>query len=148
MKKTLTMLLISIISNLYGQTESDFSFKVKDNIYNYKLIEKSNSESFDIIFINIKDNIDIEKIKKCTKNTTYLFTFDNINDLDTDIIFIEFLSDLLSKRKLIDKKMNIYSNIPFYEYLSYYLSKNRKYNGVYLNRINNFQLIEDGYFCD
>lgn len=67
-----------------------------------------------------------------------------------ETFILEFLSDILSKRKLIDKKMNITA---YYDYTKLYeetRGKNkRKYKNSFLNKINNLFIVKSNYsFCN
>lgn len=142
------LLILLFINSIYGQKVLNYSFEVESEQYNYSYIEKDSTDSFTVIFLDKDCEYSLELIKKCCKESTYVFKLDQNITLTTDAIFVSLLADILSKKKLIDKKMNLISTIPVYEYYSYFLKYNKKHNGVLLNKINLFKIINKKIDCE
>ncbi len=135
-----------------GQTVVKEQFLYENVKIDYSFISgKSNNIKFNVIIeeSDIKINTIGQKIKNCFKNKKklgdifYIVIPHKFNNNKVTFV-LELLSDILSKRKLIDKEMNI---IAHYDYTKLYEEirvKNKgKYKNCFLNKINNLSIVKN-----
>ena len=137
------LVFILFCMNTYGQkNNNDFFTYNKKEVYYSTYNFKNVSNKFNIIIIQNK-NIEFEKeIKLCIKkkkklgNIYYIFIPEEFSEQKEELV-LEFMSDILSKRKLIDKEMNVFADGNYFNlYEETRTSNNGKYKNSFLNKIH------------
>jgi hypothetical protein len=153
-KKIMKTVILTLILtfNLYSQkvNKDTFSFIGEKIEYTIKLAKKNN-ENFNIIIIN--DSVSSEKLKlriidyineKCNINETYFIVIPSKFLIKKEDFVLNYICEILSKRKLIDRKMNIISDENYFNFYNQIKEKNKsKYNNCYLNKIQKLVLINE-----
>lgn len=136
--------------NVVAQKILREDFEFKGTKYSYSLITaKSRSVYFNIVIVgNDIANNDVEKtIKICSsknKGSVYYLVIPEKEQNEKESLVLEFICDVLSKRKLIDKEMNVISDgnyVALYEKTK--VSSRSKYKNCFLNKISNQAIISD-----
>lgn len=148
MKKILnTTVLFVFCQAMFGQKISSDQFTFEKDVIKYSYVKsKKDSNKFYVVIVNEDIKVDdIEKtIKKCSKNNKsfgniYYVVVSKIYTENFQQLMLEFLTDVMSKRKLIDKEMNIISDRDFRNFYDETRIKNKsKYKNCFLNPINKF----------
>jgi len=143
------LVFILFCVNTYGQKNNKdfFAFNKKEvyySTYNFKNV----SNKFNIIIIQNK-NIEFEKEiklyikkKKNIGNIYFICIPEEFSEQKEELV-LEFMSDILSKRKLIDKEMNVIADANYFNlYEENRSSNNSKYKNSFLNKINSMNILK------
>lgn len=145
--------IISILNTSAQSVQKDY-FEYNNNKIYYSLINsKENSNKF-VIFLDEKENNFNnfqKKIKKCKiKCNIYYFNIPKNYYSESDLLAQEFIIDILSKKKLIDKDLIYISKKDYTKiYEETKKTKKNRYKGIYLNNIKDKILINnDNEVCE
>lgn len=136
-------------------TNNDFFF-YKGKRVDFSFVNtKANSNKFNVVIFESASNAEIEKrIKACTKGKKYIggihyLVIPKEFSAEKEELVLEFLSAILSKRKLVDKEMNIVADGNYLTLYKEKIAQTRKYNGGVLNKIEKLSLVRKGdNWCD
>ena len=137
--------------NMYSQKTTCEKISIENQEIDYLFISsKSNSNTFQIIIVDNefeKDNLK-KIVKRCSKKRENIGSiyfvaipkeFKNVEEK----FILEFICSILSKKKLIDKEMNLITNK---NYSSFYeetrIKNNGKYKNSFLNKVNKLSIID------
>lgn len=150
MKNMLSYFIIfCVFTSVNAQKTSDDFFYYKEKKLTYGTINFiGNSNTFNVMIFesfNI-DNV-LDKIKSCNENS------DNIGSIyyiiipieynaEKDELVLEFLSDIFSKKKLVNKEMNIIADGNYFSLYEEKIAHTRRYKKGLLNKIEKLNIIK------
>ena len=152
MKNHFIKVLVFLFSiNMYSQKTNCEKILIENQEIDYLFISsKSNSDTFQIVIVDDefeKDNLK-KILKRCSKKkenvgSIYFVAIPKEFKNNEGKFTLEFISSILSKKKLIDKEMNIVTNK---NYSSLYeetrIKNNGKYKNSFLNKVNKLSIID------
>lgn len=157
MKFVFSFILFFLLTNINGQITKKNQFYIDSVSIDYtSLTKNSASNKFYIVVLDNKTAVlDFEKnIKNCIRrkhnvNSIYYIEIPKEFENQKENFVLEYISDILSKKKLIDKEMNIISSANYYKLYEETRMKNKgKYKNSFLNKINKLTILKaNGNVC-
>lgn len=158
MEKLIKILVVLFFAQSNGQTIFKDNFLFESTNVEYNSIGGKFSKGKFYIIIKDSDVNKLEfdkKIKNCLNrkknkyNYYYLIIPKDFSNKKEELV-LEFIKDILGKRKLLDSEMNIFSDKNYFEkYEEKRQINHGKYNHVYLNKINSLTFFkENNNICD
>lgn len=160
MKKILYIIVLTIVSiNGYSQKKHNSTFSFGNQIIKYSSYSyaKRNISNFYIICYDDRDKLKkiINDIEMCfvnhNQNTKFYFLLipKKIKDIkQKEKLFLEFLSDVVNRTKLIDSNLFIISNDDYTNlYREIKKERSNKYKYGYLNDIKDIFIENDPEIC-
>ncbi|MFY0482835.1 hypothetical protein ACI6PS_09515 [Flavobacterium sp. PLA-1-15] len=130
------------------QTNKDFfSYKEEKVLFNF-INSKASSNNFNVVIFESKSPDEIlKRIKTCTKEnkqiaSIYYLVIPKEFTEEKDELVLEFLSDILSKRKLVDKEMNIIADGNYFSLYKDKIALTRRYKNGLLNKIEKLSIVK------
>ncbi len=151
MKLIIQILFLLLHFKSQSQIKKSEQFIFENEKIDYLFYSKKiNSNDFYILIFNESDEKEkiILEIQKCITvnkklNKLYLLIIPEKFYYKKEKFILEFLSDVLSKRKLIDKNMILITENDFEDYYNDFKIKNKRYNKCFLNKIKKYTLIKE-----
>jgi hypothetical protein len=140
--KILSIILFSL--NIKGQTTKQ-NFKFNNNKIEYSIIFSKNiSNKFYVVITKNEPHFsDLEKrvtnciLKKKKLGNIYILSIPNNLFNEKEKLVLDFTNDILSKKKLIDKQMNVVVDENYFTLYEETRIKNKgKYKTCFLNKIH------------
>lgn len=145
--------MLIFCTNIYCQKSNCEKITIENQEVDYLFISsKSNSNTFQIIITdNEFKNDNLKKIlKRCSKKKEnvgiiyFVVIPQEFKDIEEKFT-LEFISSVLSKRKLIDKEMNVVVNKDYLKFYEETRIKNKgKYKNSFLNKVSKLTILESG----
>ena len=152
MKFVFSFILFFLLTNINGQNTKKNQFYIDSVSIEYTSFTKNSaSNKFYIVVLDNKTLVlDFEKnIKNSIKrkhnvNSIYYTVIPKEFENQKESFVLECISEILSKKKLIDKEMNIISNADYFKLYEETRKKNKgKYKNSFLNKINKLTILKD-----
>ena len=149
MRNILRCFIIFIVcayANAQETNKDFFSYKEEKVLFNF-INSKVNSNKFNVIIFESKSPDEILKtIKTCTKankhiGSIYYLVIPEEFTEEKDELVLEFLSDIFSKRKLVDKEMNIIADGNYFSHYQDKIALTRRYKNGLLNKIEKLSIV-------
>ncbi len=144
-------ILLLLLTNSNGQITKKNQFYI-DTIrveYNSFTKKATNNKFYIVVLDNKAQLLDFEKnIKNCIKSKPnasiiYYLAIPKEFEKQKESFVLEYISEILSKKKLIDKDMNIIANKDYFKLYEETRIKNKgKYKNSFLNKISNLILLK------
>lgn len=151
MRTLVYLLLLLISSNIYSQSIVNNKFKFENSEIEYtSYISKKDKKQFNLVIIDTfktqnQLNADIKKClkkKKIFKSNYFFLAIPKIFFNQKEALVLEYITQILGSKKLIDYEMNIISDNYYFKLYEETREKNKnKYKYVFLNKINNIKTI-------
>ncbi len=157
MKFFFNFILFFSLTNINGQITKKNQFYIDNVRVEYtSFTKKSIDNKFYIVVLDNETQIlDFEKnIKNCVKrkhdtDNIYYITIPKEYENQKENFVLEYITEILSKQKLIDKEMNVIASSDNFKLYEETRIKNKgKYKNSFLNIIKKLIILKDNNICD
>jgi hypothetical protein len=149
MKNIIRYFIVFIVcacANAQETSEDFFDYKEKKLAYNV-INSETNSNKFNVIILkSISNERILKKIKTCNIESKHIGSIYYIvipkEFTEEDELVLEFLSYIFSKRKLVDKEMNIIADENYFSLYEEKIMRTRRYKNGLLNKIEKLSIVK------
>jgi hypothetical protein len=141
-------------ANAQETSEDFFDYKEKKLVYNVVYL-KTNSTKFNVIILkSISYEQILKKLKTCNIESKrigsiYYIVIPEEFIEEKDELVLEFLSYIFSRRKLVDKELNVIADGNYFSLYEKKIVLTRRYKDGLLNKIEKLNIIEyDDNLCE